>query len=673
MRKGANCAGFRPQPHGNRDRRGERLECAVRPADTAQPLILLRQLSLARGARRLIENADLQLHAGWRVGLVGANGSGKSSLFALLSGELHPESGDCEVPQDWRIAAVSQETPALAQAAIEYVLDGDLELRDIERRLAAADRAHDGHALAELHGRLEAVDGYAARSRAAAMMHGLGFSSADLERPVADFSGGWRMRLNLARALLSRADLLLLDEPTNHLDLDAVVWLERWLAAYRGTLLVVSHDRDFLDGCVSHVAHIEAGRLTLYSGNYSAFEEQRAARLAAQESMYQKQQREIAHMTQFIARFRAKATKARQAQSRLKALDRLERISPAHVDAPFDFEFPAPARAPSPLLTLEDAVLGYPDRTVLERVQLTLRPGARIGLLGANGAGKSTLIKVIAGELAPLAGRRVEGHGLAIGYFAQHQLERLRPDESPLRHLALEEPETRELELRGYLGRFDFRGAMADTPIGTFSGGERSRLALALIVRRRPNLLLLDEPTNHLDLEMRHALMRALAEYEGSLVLVSHDRALLRTVCDGFLLVADGHAAEFDGDVDDYLAWLAERRTREGAAAASGADEADRGARRARREAAEAQRQARLAQRRPLVKEAGQLERRIASLEAEKNSLEATLADVSFYTSANGNEVQVATRRCTEVARLLEAAEDRWLAVQAELEAIGEP
>jgi ATP-binding cassette subfamily F protein 3 len=636
-------------------------------------LILLRQLSLARGARRLIENADLQVHAGWRVGLVGANGSGKSSLFALLSGELHPESGDCEVPRDWRIATVGQETPALAQAAIDYVLDGDVELRDVERRLEAADRAHDGHALADLHARLEAVDGYAARARAAAMMHGLGFSSADLARPVADFSGGWRMRLNLARALLSRADLLLLDEPTNHLDLDAVVWLERWLAAYRGTLLVVSHDRDFLDGCVSHVAHIEAGRLALYPGNYSAFEEQRAARLAAQESMYQKQQREIAHMTQFIARFRAKATKARQAQSRLKALDRLERISPAHVDAPFDFDFPAPARAPSPLLTLEDAVLGYPDRTVLERVQLTLRPGARLGLLGANGAGKSTLIKVIGGELAPLAGRRVEGHGLAIGYFAQHQLELLRPDESPLRHLALEEPKTRELELRSYLGRFDFRGAMADTPIDTFSGGERSRLALALIVRRRPNLLLLDEPTNHLDLEMRHALTRALAEYEGSLVLVSHDRALLRTVCDGFLLVADARATEFDGDVDDYLAWLAERRTREGATAAGMADEVDRDARRARREAAEVERQARLAQRRPLVKEASQLERQIASLEAEKRSLETRLADVSFYTPANAGEVQSATRRCTEVARLLEAAEDRWLAVQAELEAIGEP
>ena len=636
-------------------------------------MILFRQLSLARGARRLIENADLQIHAGWRVGLVGANGSGKSSLFALLGGELHPESGDCEVPREWRIAAVSQETPALAQAAVEFVLDGDLELREIEHQISAADRAHDGHALAELHARLEAVDGYSARSRAAAMMHGLGFSPADLARPVADFSGGWRMRLNLARALLSRADLLLLDEPTNHLDLDAVVWLERWLAAYRGTLLVVSHDRDFLDGCVNHVAHIEGGRLSLYSGNYSAFEEQRAARLAVQESMYQKQQREIAHMTQFVARFRAKATKARQAQSRLKALDRLERIAPAHVDAPFDFEFPAPARAPSPLLTLEDAILGYPDRTVLSQVQLTLRPGARLGLLGANGAGKSTLVKAIAGQLAPLAGRRVEGHGLATGYFAQHQLELLRPDESPLSHLAREEPKARELELRSYLGRFDFRGAMADAPVGTFSGGERSRLALALIVRRRPNLLLLDEPTNHLDLEMRHALTRALAGYEGSLVLVSHDRALLRTVCDGFLLVADGRATEFDGDVDDYLAWLAERRTREGATAAGVSNDVDREVRRARREAAEALRQARLTQRRPLVKEADELERRIADLEAEKRLLEATLADVSFYTTTGPGEVQSATRRCTEVARQLEAAEDRWLAVQAEIEAIGEP
>jgi len=636
------------------------------------PLIQFRQLTLARGARRLIEDTDLQLHAGWRIGVVGANGSGKSSLFALLRGDLHAETGDCFVPRDWHIASVSQETPPLPQPAIEFVLDGDTELRQVEAAISAATEAHDGHRLAEAHAHLEAIDGYAARSRAAVMLDGLGFASGDLERPVADFSGGWRMRLNLGRALLSRADLLLLDEPTNHLDLDAVVWLERWLAAYRGTLLVVSHDRDFLDACVTHVAHIEARKLTLYTGNYSSFEEQRAARLAVQQAMFERQQREIAHINKFVTRFRAKATKARQAQSRLKALDRLERVAPAHVDTPFDFEIPAPERSPSPLLTMEDATLGYPGRPVLEHLQLTLQPGARLGLLGANGAGKSTLVKAIAGELAPLAGRRLEGHGLVIGYFAQHQLEQLRPGESPLEHIARAEPATRELELRSYLGHFDFRGAMADAPVGTFSGGERSRLALAMIVRRRPNLLLLDEPTNHLDLEMRHALTRALAEYEGSLVVVSHDRALLRTVCDGFILVADGRAAEFDGDVDDYLAWLAARRASAGEAAstveANGREE-----RRAQRELAAAERQARLAKRRPLIKETERLEKAMAALEAEKRDLEQKLGDAAYYASTPPADVQAASRRCADAARELGEAEERWLEVQAELEAIGEP
>jgi len=637
-------------------------------------VIQFRQLTLARGARRLIEATDLQLHAGWRVGVVGANGSGKSSLFSLLLGELHPEAGDCLVPRDWRIAAVSQETPPLPRAAIEFVLDGDVELRAAERAIAEATQAHDGHRLAEAHARFEAIDGYAARSRAAAMLDGLGFAPQDLDRPVADFSGGWRMRLNLGHALLSRADLLLLDEPTNHLDLDAVVWLERWLAGYRGTLLVVSHDRDFLDACVTHVAHIEARRLTLYTGNYSSFEDQRAARLAVQQAMFERQQREIEHISRFVTRFRAKASKARQAQSRLKALDRLERVAPAHVDAPFDFEIPAPERAPSPLLTLEDAALGYPGRpAVLEHLQLALQPGARLGLLGANGAGKSTLVKAIAGELAPLAGRRLEGHGLVIGYFAQHQLEQLRPDDSPLQHLARAEPATREQDLRSYLGHFDFRGAMADALVGTFSGGERSRLALAMLVRRRPNLLLLDEPTNHLDLEMRHALTRALAEYEGSLVVVSHDRALLRTVCDGFLLVADGRATEFDGDVNDYLAWLAARRAGAGAVADAAEAPAGRVERRAQRELAAAERQARLARRRPLVKEASRLEQQIAALEAEKLDLERRLGDATFYAAAMPAEVQAASRRCADVVVLLGEAEERWLVVQAQIESIGEP
>jgi ATP-binding cassette subfamily F protein 3 len=632
-------------------------------------LIQFRQLTLARGARPLIEQADLQLHAGWRVGLVGANGTGKSSLFALLMNDLHPELGDCSLPRDWQIATVSQETPPLPRPAIEHVLDGDTTLRAVEREVADAERSHDGHRLAEAHARYAAIDGYAARARAAAMLAGLGFAPGDLTRPVADFSGGWRMRLNLARALQSRAELLLLDEPTNHLDLDAVVWLERWLAAYRGTLIVVSHDREFLDACVTHVAHIENRHLTLYVGNYSSFEEQRAARLAGQAALFEKQQREIAHITRFVERFRAKASKARQAQSRLKALGRLERVAPAHVDAPFEFEIPAPERAPSPLLTLEDARLGYAGRAVLEDVALTLPPGARLGLLGPNGAGKSTLMKAIAGESSPLAGRRVEGNGLVIGYFAQHQLEQLRAEDSPLQHLARQEPAARELDLRSYLGRFDFRGDMADAPVGKFSGGERSRLALALIVRRRPNLLLLDEPTNHLDLEMRHALTRALAGYEGSLVLVSHDRALLRTACDSFLLLADGRASEFDGDVEDYLQWMAARRARDFGQPDSA--DADRATRRNRREAAAAARQEKLALRRPLVRETNELERRIASLEAEKSLLEKRLGDVDFYTGPVG-EVQAATRRCAELAGLIAEAENRWLDVQSELEAIGE-
>jgi ATP-binding cassette subfamily F protein 3 len=480
------------------------------------------------------------------------------------------------------------------------------------------------------------------------------------------------MRLNLARALVSRADLLLLDEPTNHLDLDAVSWLERWLANYRGTLLLVSHDRDFLDATVTHVAHLDQARLALYTGNYSAFEVQRAARLAVQQALFDKQQREIAHMTQFVERFRAKASKARQAQSRLKALDRLEHIAAAHVDAPFDFEFPAPARAPDPLLTLDQAVLGYAGRPVVSRVALTLRPGTRLGLLGPNGAGKSTLVKALAGELEPLSGQRVAGYGLQTGYFAQHQVEQLRDDESALQHLLRQEPQAREQDLRNYLGGFDFRGDLADAPVRPFSGGEKSRLALALLVRRRPNLLLLDEPTNHLDLEMRHALTRALAGYEGSLVLVSHDRSLLRTVCDGFLLVADGRALPYDGDLEDYLAWLTNRRVDAVAANLPVDASSQRNDRKAQREAAASERQRRLAQRRPLLKEANQLEARIAALDGERKTLERRLADPEFYAATAAPDVHAASRRCTDLIVQIDAAEERWLAIQGELELIGD-
>ncbi len=644
-------------------------------------MIQFKNLTLARGVRPLIVDANLQVHAGWRVGLVGANGSGKSSLFALLRGELHADLGDCELPPAWRIASVAQETPALDTPAIDYVLDGDTELREIERELAAAEAAHDGgDKLGELHGRLNDIGGYGARARAASLMAGLGFAPDEIERPVAEFSGGWRMRLNLAQALVSRCDLMLLDEPTNHLDLDAVVWLEKWLATFRGTLVVVSHDRDFLDGCVTHIAHIYCERLTFYTGNYSSFETQRAAQLAVQQAMYEKQQRQIAHLHSYISRFRAQATKARQAQSRLKALDRMELISAAHVDTPFDFEFMKPERAPDPMLTLEDVSAGYDGVAILKHVKMTLRPGARIGLLGPNGAGKSTLIKLLSGESEPLAGTRMEARGLAIGYFAQHQLEQLRPDESPLWHMANREPRTREQVLRDYLGGFDFRGKMAESAVAPFSGGEKSRLALALMIRTRPNLLLLDEPTNHLDLEMRHALNVALAEYEGSLVLVSHDRALLRSVCDSFLLVADGKVTEFDGDVDDYLEWLNARRIAQGKPAedikpaqkakAKPATQAKRDQSEAREPRANPQKKPQ-GSRRPLEKEAEKLDRDLAKWTNEKLGLDTRLADPALYQTASTADLRDMAARQGELAQLIDAAEQRWLEVHAELEAMG--
>ena len=630
-------------------------------------MIHFRSLALSRGARRLIEDATLQIHAGWRVGLTGANGSGKSSLFALLTGDLQPDRGDCEIPASWRIATVAQETPALERPAIEFVLDGDTELRAIERDLGAG--AAGGERIAELHARLHEIGGYAARPRAAALLSGLGFVDADFGRSLAEFSGGWRMRLNLARALMSRCDLLLLDEPTNHLDLDAVVWLERWLAGFSGTLIVIAHDRDFLDGCVTHIGHIAERRLRLYTGNYSAFETQRAAELAMQQALYDQQQREIAHLERFISRFRAKATKARQAQSRLKALERMERVSAAHVDAPFVFRFPEPARSPDPLLALEDVATGYADRTVLHDLRLTLRPGTRLGLLGPNGAGKSTLIKLIAGEVTAHSGRRIEGRGLAIGYFAQHQLDQLRTDDSPLARLLREEPDAREQELRDYLGGFDFRGAQADAPVGPFSGGEKSRLALALLIRRRPNLLLLDEPTNHLDLEMRFALTRALSEYDGSLILVSHDRALLRTVCDSFLLVADGRASEFDGDLDDYLQWLDARRE---AKTAPGAAAAHKRARVAAREQAGAERLQQLARRRPLLREVEQLERALAAWHEEKRELDEQLADPAFYASPDPDQLKGVVLRQQAVSKRIDEAEDRWLELHTALDSLND-
>ncbi len=636
-------------------------------------MIQFRNLTLARGAKVLLEGATFQLHPGHKVGLIGANGAGKSSLFALLRGELQPEKGDLELPPNWVIAHVAQETPALSQAALEFVLDGDAELREIESALIAAETNHQGEKIAELHHRLSDVEGYSAKARASALLDGLGFTQADFARSVSDFSGGWRVRLNLARALMCRSDLLLLDEPTNHLDLDAVIWLEGWLREYCGTLLLISHDRDFLDNVIDNVLHIEQQRITLYRGGYSDFERQRAEKLALQKAMYEKQQRKVAHLHSYIDRFRVQATKARQAQSRIKALERMEMISAAHVDSQFNFEFRAPISAPDPLLVLDEVSAGYTDKAILTKTVLTIRPGERIGLLGKNGAGKSTLIKVLAGELKPLSGKRVEGKDLQIGYFAQHQLEQLRSHESPLQHMLRLDRATREQEHLNFLGGFDFKGDMARASCENFSGGEKSRLALALLIWTRPNLLLLDEPTNHLDLEMRHALTLALQDYQGGVILVSHDRALLRATCDQFVLVADGKAEAFDGDLEDYKLWLASQKAEKATSApilASRTGQINTYVNTCAQNKAE--RQARLVARRPLLKETEQIEKHLEKWQLEKTHLDARASEPSLYDIENKAELQSSLKRQTELTSLIDEAEMRWLALHEQLENLPE-
>ena len=637
-------------------------------------MIQFKNLSLTRHVKVLIEQASFQLHPGHKVGLTGANGAGKSSLFALLRGELHQEVGDLEIPPQWVIAHVAQEMTELSQAALEFTLDGDAELREIEAGLLAAEAKHQGEKIADLHHRLTDIEGYSAKARAAALLDGLGFAQTDLTRPVSDFSGGWRVRLNLARALMCRSDLLLLDEPTNHLDLDAVYWLESWLRDYRGTLLLISHDRDFLDAVVNNVLHIEQQRITLYRGGYSDFERQRAEKLALQQAMFEKQQRKVAHLHSYIDRFRVQATKARQAQSRIKALERMEMISAAHVDSQFNFEFRAPLSVPDPLLVLDDMDIGYAEQPILKQVKLTIRPGERLGLLGKNGAGKSTLIKLLAAELKPLSGKRVEGKELRIGYFAQHQLEQLRGSESPLQHMLrqdaeLNNPTTREQEHLNYLGGFDFKGDMARSPIEKFSGGEKSRLALALLIWTRPNLLLLDEPTNHLDLEMRHALTLALQDYQGGVILVSHDRALLRASCDDFVLVANASVTPFDGDLDDYKQWLASQTT----ANTSTAPILGTGALANNTYAQQKQyRQARILARRPLMKETDSIEKQLEKYTSEKAKLDTRLAEPSLYAIENKAELQKLVKCQAELSHLIDEAEMRWLELHEQLEALPE-
>ncbi|MCT8518092.1 ABC transporter ATP-binding protein [Glaesserella parasuis] len=634
-------------------------------------MIFFTDLTLKRGQTILLEQANATIHTGQKVGLIGKNGCGKSSLFALLKNELQAEGGDASYPKNWSIAWVNQETPALDISALDYVIQGDREYTQLTAQLEQANLENNGNLIATLHAQLDTIDAWTIQSRASTLLNGLGFSTEQLQLPVKSFSGGWRMRLNLAQALICRSDLLLLDEPTNHLDLDAVIWLERWLSNYHGTLLLISHDRDFLDPIIDRVLHIEQQKLFDYTGNYSAFEIQRATKLAQQNAAYQQQQQKIAHLQKFIDRFKAKATKAKQAQSRVKALEKMELIAPAYADSPFSFEFREPLSLPNPLLIMEKVSAGYGERTVLQSVKLNLVPGSRIGLLGRNGAGKSTLIKLLAGEIQAQSGHTQLAKGVQLGYFAQHQLDTLRADESALWHLARLALEKTEQELRNYLGGFAFHSDKVKQAVSSFSGGEKARLVLALIVWQRPNLLLLDEPTNHLDLDMRQALTEALTQYEGSLVIVSHDRHLLRSTVNEFYLVHDGKVEEFNGDLEDYQKWLNELN-----AQLEFAKKADNptachnensavNRKEQKRQEAELRQQAA-----PLRKKLTQLEKELEKLTASLTTLEETLASPEIYDVENKAKLTDTLAKRVATKKQLEEVEMEWLEVQEQLEVL---
>ena len=629
-------------------------------------MIELKNLTLQRGSKLLLDQAALSLAPGRRVGLIGKNGSGKSSLFALLKGEITADKGDVSIPKHWKTAAVAQETPALDISALDYVLQGDGELQLFQTALHEAEAKNDGMKQAEYHAKLEEIDAYSAPARAAKLLSGLGFSQEEHGRPVKSFSGGWRMRLNLAQALMCRADLLLLDEPTNHLDLETVLWLENHLSGLPCTQIIISHDRDFLNATTTQTVELSDQKLTLYGGNYDFYQAERARRLAQQQAAYLKQQAQIKHLQSFIDRFKAKATKAVQAQSRMKALDKLERIAPAHFDSGFSFEFDSPAHLPNPLMQLDKADLGYGGEPVLHDIDLSLESGARYGLLGVNGSGKSTFIKTLAGELNVLSGRIVRSDKLNIGYFAQHQLDTLRPDQSPLWHIQKLSPDVREQEIRNFLGSFNFIGDAALQKTEPFSGGEKARLALAMIVWQKPNLLLLDEPTNHLDLDMRHALTLALQSFQGALIVVSHDRSLLEATTDSFLLIEQGRLKTFDGDLEDYRRY---RLAQENAAAAPAASAQSRNRRDAKRvEAQIRQEKARLGK--PLQQKIDQAEKEMAALGEIQTACEAFLAQEDAYSDANKAKLQQTLAQLAETKVKLSELEESWLGWQEELEQV---
>lgn len=625
-------------------------------------MIQLQNIELRRGALALLQNADLTVFPGQKVGIIGANGCGKSSLFAMLQGKLQPDAGTASIPASWTIATVAQETPALEISAIDYVLQGDESLYPLLMlvRHAAADTD-----LVAVHHQIEALDGYRAEAKAGTLLDGLGFTGEMQQHSVKSFSGGWRMRLNLARALMQRAELLLLDEPTNHLDLDAVLWLEKYLSNFDGTLLLISHDRDFLDAVINNTVHIDNQTLNLYRGNYSQFERQRAEQMAQQQSMYEKQQRQVAHLQSYIDRFRAQATKAKQAQSRIKALERMTLLAPAHVDSPFQFEFLPPRALPNPLLKLENVRAGYGETSILQQINFQLLPGSRIGLLGRNGAGKSTLIKLLSGSVPPQAGDLWYANGVSIGYFAQHQLETLRPQDSPLQHLVRLAPQATEQSLRDFVGGFGFHGDKALAPCGPFSGGEKARLVLALLVYQRPNLLLLDEPTNHLDLDMREAIVMALQGFEGAIVVVSHDRHLLASTTDEFYLVAHGKVAPFAGDLQDYYQWLQNDSKLQQQKNEPANAEAPVAQQRKDQKRLEADLRNLL---RPLKQQIEKLEQQQEKLQARLNTIETELADVSLYDAGRKTELTKLLAEQTKLSNELGDVELHWFEAQEQLE-----
>ncbi len=632
-------------------------------------MIKLNDVSLLRGGKRLLSDSNLVIHPGQKVGLTGVNGSGKSSLFALIQGKVPADNGDVYVPSGWRVSHMAQEVEALEEPAVEYVLDGDHELRRIERDLAAAEASGDDNALARLHADFDGHHGYTARSRAEQLMHGLGFRQDQIETSVRSFSGGWRMRLNLARTLMCPSDLMLLDEPTNHLDMDAILWLEEWLKRYPGTLVLISHDRDFLDNVVDNIAHIERQDITLYKGNYSAFERIRSERLAQQQAIHEKQVREQERLTKFIERFRAKATKAKQAQSRIKALSRMDMVAPVHLDSPFTFRFPVSNKMSSPLIALRKASLGYGDTALLANVTLNLQPGDTIGLLGPNGAGKSTLVKSLAGVLEKIAGQEARGEHLRIGYFAQHQLESLDLKASPLLHIQRMSPDAREQSIRDFLGSFGFRGEKVDELVGSFSGGEQARLALAIIAWEKPNLLLLDEPTNHLDLEMRHALTMALQEFEGAMVLVSHDRHLLRYTVNDLYLVHGGAVEPYEGDLDEYASWLAQQKRDEVTKASEDSDEAPKEKVTAQDRKAQKRLEAELRQKlRPFRKAVDKLEQEVEKLQNESQVVEEKLMEPALYEESAKKELRELLDKQATLRKKSSEIEDQWMEASEELE-----